>query len=138
MGKLKNSKSCLKVRKYRSCVDAGSKKWRMRGKFLILRFIYILELPWHPTPVLLPGKSHGQSSLMVYTVRGFAESDTTERLHFHFRTPYPLKYELKEVEILQLNQHTLLPTKPSHTAHLTGIRFFKKFEVCFPNLEKEL
>lgn len=45
-------------------------------------------------------------------------------IYIYFRTPYPLKYELKEVEILQLNQHTLLPRKPSHTAHLTGIRIF--------------
>lgn len=45
-------------------------------------------------------------------------------IYIYFRTPYSLKYELK-VEILQLNQHTLLPGKPSHTAHLTGIRFLK-------------
>ena len=44
-------------------------------------------------------------------------------IYIYFRTTYSLKYELK-VEILQLNQHTLLPRKPSHTAHLTGIRFF--------------
>ena len=29
---------------------------------------------WHPTPVLLPRKSHGRRSL----------ADMTERLHFHF------------------------------------------------------
>ena len=34
---------------------------------------------WQPTPVLLPGKSHGQRSLIVH---GVAELDTTERLHF--------------------------------------------------------
>ena len=37
---------------------------------------------WHPTPVLLPGKSHGQRSLVVYSPWGRKESDTTERLHF--------------------------------------------------------
>ena len=37
-----------------------------------------------PTPVLLPGKSHGWRSLLPATVHGVAESDTTERLHFHF------------------------------------------------------
>ena len=35
-----------------------------------------------PTPVLLPGKSHGQRNLVGYTPRGSKESDTTERLHF--------------------------------------------------------
>ena len=37
---------------------------------------------WEPTPVFLPGKSHGQRSLVDYTPQGSKESDTTERLHF--------------------------------------------------------
>ena len=39
---------------------------------------------WHPTPVLLPGKSHGQRSLVGCSTWGHEESDTTEQLHFHF------------------------------------------------------
>ena len=39
---------------------------------------------WHPTPVLLPGKSHGQRSLVGCSPWDSEESDTTERLHFHF------------------------------------------------------
>ena len=39
---------------------------------------------WHPTLVLLPGKSHGQRSLVGCSPWGHEESDTTERLHFHF------------------------------------------------------
>ena len=39
---------------------------------------------WHPTPVLLPGKSHGPRSLVGCSPRGHEESDTTERLYFHF------------------------------------------------------
>ena len=39
---------------------------------------------WHPTPVLLPGKSHGQRSLVCCSPWGRQESDTTEWLHFHF------------------------------------------------------
>jgi len=39
---------------------------------------------WHPTPVLLPGKSHGQRSLVGCSPWGSEESDTTERLHFDF------------------------------------------------------
>ena len=39
---------------------------------------------WHPTPVLLPGKSHAWRSLVGYSPWGHEESDTTERLHFHF------------------------------------------------------
>ena len=39
---------------------------------------------WHPTSVLLPGKSQGQRSLVGCGPWGHQESDTTERLHFHF------------------------------------------------------
>ena len=39
---------------------------------------------WHPTPVLLPGKSHGRRSLVGCSSRGRKELDATERLHIHF------------------------------------------------------
>ena len=39
---------------------------------------------WQPTPVLLPGKSHGRRSLVGCSPWGRRESDTTERLRFHF------------------------------------------------------
>ena len=39
---------------------------------------------WHPTPVLLPGKSHGWRSLVGCSPWGWWGSDMTERLHFHF------------------------------------------------------
>ena len=39
---------------------------------------------WHPTPVLLPGKSHGRRSLVGCSPWGRGESVATERLHFHF------------------------------------------------------
>ena len=37
-----------------------------------------------PTPVFLPGESHGRRSLVGYSPWGRKESDTTEQLHFHF------------------------------------------------------
>ena len=37
---------------------------------------------WQPTPVLSPGKFHGQRSLVGYSPRGHRESDTTGQLHF--------------------------------------------------------
>ena len=39
---------------------------------------------WHPTPVLLPGESHGWRGLVGCSPWGRKESDTTEQLHFHF------------------------------------------------------
>ena len=41
-------------------------------------YVFLVWGQWHPTPVLLPGKSHEQRS------RGCYELGTTERLHFHF------------------------------------------------------
>ena len=38
---------------------------------------------WQPTPLFLPGKSHGQRSLASYTPWGHKESDTTEQLSTH-------------------------------------------------------
>ena len=35
---------------------------------------------WQPTPVLLPGESHGQRSLAGYSPWGPSESDTTKQL----------------------------------------------------------
>ena len=37
-----------------------------------------LERKWQPTPVLLPGKSHGWRSLLGYSPWGRKELDTTE------------------------------------------------------------
>ena len=39
---------------------------------------------WQPTPVFLPGESHGGRSLVGYSPWGHKESDRTEQLHFHF------------------------------------------------------
>ena len=44
---------------------------------------YIWRRQWYLTPVLLPWKSHGWSSLVGCSPRGREESDTTEWLHFH-------------------------------------------------------
>ena len=49
-----------------------------------LNFLLFWRRQWHPTPVLLPGKSHGRRSLEGCSPWGRWGSDTTERLHFHF------------------------------------------------------
>ena len=43
-----------------------------------------LEKEMATTPVFLPGESRGWRSLVDYSPGGRKESDTTERLHFHF------------------------------------------------------
>ena len=44
--------------------------------------IFGLSWKWQPTPVFLPGKSHGRRNLVGYSPWGRNKSDTTERLHF--------------------------------------------------------
>ena len=50
-------------------LDLASSNWRRQ---------------WQPTPVLLPGKSHGCRSLVGCSPWGHEESDMTEWHHFHF------------------------------------------------------
>ena len=56
------------------------------GNLYLARKKMFLSSPkqWHPTPVLLLGKSHGWRSLVGCSPWGREESDTTERLQFHF------------------------------------------------------
>ena len=49
----------------RASISVGKIPWRRK---------------WQPTPVFLPGKSHGQRSLVGYCPWGHKESDTTEQL----------------------------------------------------------
>ena len=53
---------------------------------------WIAKIPWRrawqPTSVFLPGIFHKQRSLADYSPWGRKESDTTERLHFTFTSPY--------------------------------------------------
>ena len=44
---------------------------------------WVQRRQWHPTPVLLPGKSQGWRSLVGCSPWGHEELDTTEWLHFH-------------------------------------------------------
>ena len=68
--------------------------WQIEGKksensdtydrFFFLGSKITWRRQWHSTPVLLPGKSHGKRSLVGCSPWGRQQSDTTERLHFHF------------------------------------------------------
>ena len=54
------------------------------GKFIKMGQSYSRRRQCQPTPVLLPGKSDGQRSLVGYSPWGRKKLDTTEWLHFHF------------------------------------------------------
>ena len=56
--------------------------------YILLGIFLCLYNTWRrkrqPTLVLLPGKSHGQRSLVGCSPWGRKDLDVTERLHFHF------------------------------------------------------
>ena len=47
---------------------------------------------WQPTPVFLPGKSHGWRRLVGYSPWGREDLDMTEGLQFQFHIPPPSSY----------------------------------------------
>ena len=74
-------------------VDGYRKKERntcpYQGQSLQERFVrgtpfFTWRRKWQPTPVFLPGKSHGLRIRVGYSPWGCKELDTTEQLHFHF------------------------------------------------------
>ena len=67
----------LKVESYSLCFNQPS-RW-----FWCMLKVEPRRRQWHPTPVLLPGKSHGWRSLEGCSPWGRWGLDVTERLHFH-------------------------------------------------------
>ena len=67
-----------------SCVRLPATPWTIACQASLSFTITKLTKCRHPTPVLLPGKSHGRRSLVGCSPWGCEESDMTERLHFHF------------------------------------------------------
>ena len=71
------------------CLTLSQRSLRL-SSFLLIRFSFFLSdsfvsiyticqrRQWHPTPVLLPGKSHGWSSLVGCSPWGRYKSDMTE------------------------------------------------------------
>ena len=70
---------------YVNCICMGL-FWVFDSVPLVYVYLYVLfwRSQWHPTPVLLPGKSHGCRSPVGCSPWGRQESDTTEQLPFHF------------------------------------------------------
>ena len=67
------------------------------------------SLKWQPTPVLLPGKSHGWRILVGYSPWGLRESDTAERFHFSITgremgnaREFPLRWATRGMALLLL------------------------------------
>ena len=61
-----------------------TQQWKQSSRTLLFILYVVGRRHWHPAPVLLPGKSHGRRNLVGCSPCSHKESDTTERLHFHF------------------------------------------------------
>ena len=53
---------CLRKLKLGLCINL--ERWDEEGVSEGRRFVYTWRRQWHPTPVPLPGKSHGRRSLV--------------------------------------------------------------------------
>ena len=56
----------------------------LEKEIITFHFSLCQRKQWQPIPVFLPGNSHGGRSLVGCSPWYPEESDTTERLHFHF------------------------------------------------------
>ena len=74
---------CFLIEPGLSCQDAQQTKM-LRCQGLQQSSQVRQRRQWHPTPVLLPGESHGRRSLVGCSPWDCEESDTTEQVHFHF------------------------------------------------------
>ena len=73
---------------WHAAIHGVTKSWTRLSNWTELNWYFSFSRrKWQPTPVLLPGKSHGWRSLVGYSPWGHKKSDMTEQLHIHF--PYP-------------------------------------------------
>ena len=79
--------------------------WETRVRFLGRKDL--LEKKRQPTPIFLPGKSHGLRSLVGYRPLGWKESDTTEQLSLS-RIGIYMKYSLTIYHLSAVNLNTIL------------------------------
>ena len=96
---------------------------------------------WQPTPVLLPGKSHGWRSLVGYSPWGRKESDTTDRFPFlsftHQVTGKSKGESVSHSVVSNSAPHGLGPARPlcpwNSPGKNTGADYHSLLQRIFPN-----
>ena len=83
---------------------------------------------WQPTPVFLPGESHGRKSLRGYSPRGHKESDITERLDSLTRLPCVLLCLYPFCHIVNLSRTTFRIWMHHAVLYVQG--FCSSFSLC--------
>ena len=83
--RIPNTENMCRMNQWETLCRRQGRWLTIRGLYSLIRTILLFwRRRWHPTPVLLPGKSYGQRSLVGCSPWGRKESDMTERLPFHF------------------------------------------------------
>ena len=86
-------------------------------------FPWVRKIPWRrewqPTPVILPGKSHGQRSMVGYSPWGRKESDMTERLTLQASTI--CKLEKNQNKLTWQYRNFILQLKRSESEWLANL-----------------
>ena len=98
------------------------------SKFILdLCLFLVTKLKWQPSPVLLPGKSHGQRSLVGNSPWGRKELDMTERLYFQLRSKHECIF-LIEIKIQKThNVFWLLLITPLQRLPCSQLVLFKPY-----------
>ena len=87
---------------------------------------------WQPTPVPLPGKSHGWRSLVGYSPRGRKDSDTTEQFHFLLCTRNYSRHRgysaKEEIVLVHIETYILASSGSSLGFRISPITFLLKLK----------
>ena len=87
---------------------------------------------WHPTPVPLPGKSHGWRSLVGYSPWGRKDSDTTEQFHFLLCTRNYSRHRgysaKEEIVLVHIETYILASSGSSLGFRISPITFLLKLK----------
>ena len=84
---------------------------------------------WQPTPVLLPGESHGGRSLVGYSPWGHKESDMTERLHFHFLSLLPDTLHIFQIIFTHQGSVSFFRFLKCQSSVMSNLQFLIQFKV---------
>ena len=99
-------------------------------------YLWVGKIPWRsawqPTPVFLPGESHGQRTLAGYSPWGRKESDTTKQLTLHFMAESLSMF--KHSDVLLFIQTNRIPSDTARSYPKAPLCLVHK--VCFISQEE--
>ena len=82
---------------------------------------------WQPTPVFLPGKSHGWRNLVGYGPWGCKQSETTERLHYLYHYAGMAFISYHQLSTIKLTLYVCLISISVFSLLWSSSQIFKKY-----------